>query len=76
MRLEDWVNREGRGAISRLVRATGFAYTTVFRAYRGRTNLNGHTAAAISEATGGEVTVNELLGIAASGHDSSPPSAP
>jgi len=75
MRLHDWIEREGPGALSRLMRATGLAYSTVTYIARGRKCPRYETAKRISEATGGEVSIPELCDPDA-GHDSMPPGAP
>lgn len=60
MYLSEYVTREGRGALSRIQRETGLAYTTVFRAARGRAIKKYEVARRISAATGGAVSVEEL----------------
>jgi hypothetical protein len=62
MQFAKWIKREGRGALARVARHTGLAYTTVDAWYRDRIkNRTGRTAQLISDATGGEVTLVELL---------------
>jgi hypothetical protein len=57
--LDEWVKRKGRGELSRLMRATGLAYTTILDARReGVVGID--TAQRISDATDGAVTVDEL----------------
>lgn len=58
--MSEWVAREGSGAISRLSRETGLAYTTVFEAAHGRRAVRYETAKRISEATDGVVTIEEI----------------
>lgn len=58
MLLAEYVAREGRGTLARLQRATGLAYTTVFRALKRPPTYE--TALKLSAATGGAVTVDEL----------------
>jgi hypothetical protein len=65
MTLADWVKKQGRGAISRLMRETGLAYTTILAARDQRWTARGDTARKISEATGGAVSIAELCGAAA-----------
>lgn len=60
MQLSQWVKREGRGAITRICRESGVAYSTIYTAYRGQRIGRYATARAISDATGGEVTVDDL----------------
>jgi len=60
MRLADWIEREGRGAISRLVRETGCAASTFHTHINGKPIAEYQTAKRISEATGGEVSIEEL----------------
>lgn len=66
MNLRTWVEQEGKGALSRLQRATGLAYTTVLRVHEGRGG-NSRTLLKIQEATGGKVTVAEMMPEAATG---------
>jgi DNA-binding transcriptional regulator YdaS (Cro superfamily) len=60
MHLDKWVQQEGYGSLSWLARRTGLAYGTVFAAYRRTTRVTYQTAALISKATRGEVTIDEL----------------
>ncbi len=60
MQLSHWIKREGRGAITRICRESGVAYSTIYTAYRGQRIGRYATAKAISDATGGEVTVEDL----------------
>lgn len=60
MHLDRWIRLEGYGSLSRLARATGLAYGTVFSAYRRTTRLTYASAALIQRATKGQVTVDEL----------------
>lgn len=60
MKLKEWVERRGRGAISLLQRRTGLAYTTVFYAVRnGPKRVD--TAAKLARATDGEVSVDDMI---------------
>lgn len=59
MDLRTWAEKRGRGALSEIQGKTGIAYSTIHRAFRGRP-VQYSTAAAISLATGGEVTIAEL----------------
>ena len=60
MRLADWIQERGRGAMAALSRDSGLSYLTVFRASRGRAIKTYATAKALSVATGGVVSVEEL----------------
>lgn len=60
MLLRDWAKREGYGSLTRIFRNSGVAYSTVYNAYLGKRVGRYATAKAISDATGGEVTVDEL----------------
>ncbi len=60
MQLSDWIAREGRGSVTRLMRETGLAYTTIHYAARGEAISQYDTAKRISVATGGEVSIKEL----------------
>ena len=58
MQLAEYVAREGRGTLAKLQRATGLAYTTVFRALKRPPTYE--TAQKLSLATGGSVSIDEL----------------
>lgn len=60
MHLDAWIREQGYGALSRLTRVTGLAYGTVWGACRRRTRITYASAALISKATRGAVTVDEL----------------
>jgi hypothetical protein len=60
MTLAEYVEREGRGALSRLVERSGLSYPTVMKAAHGEPVGLYATAKAISEATGGEVSIESL----------------
>lgn len=60
--MSEWVQRRGRGAITHIFRASGVAYSTVYAAAKGQRIKRYDTARAISDATGGEVTVEDLCG--------------
>jgi hypothetical protein len=60
MLLAEWCAREGRGAIHRLSLETRLAYTTVYKAAKGKPTKQ-KTAERIHEATGGEVSIESLL---------------
>lgn len=60
MKLKKWLEREGSGALSRVSRDTGLAYTTVFDVAHGRRSARYATAKLISAATGGEVSIAEI----------------
>lgn len=59
MRLADWCAARGRGEVKRLSAVTGLSYTTLWRGLR--RPVQGKTAEKISAATGGEVTIAELV---------------
>jgi len=59
MDLKTWAEKRGRGALSEIQGKTGYAYSTIHRAFRGLP-VTYPTAAGISLATGGEVTIPEL----------------
>ena len=61
MFLSDWVSREGRGAITKLMRDTGLAYSTVHAIVAGDAIARRGTAKLIHEATGGQVSEEDLL---------------
>lgn len=60
MTLKEWVAKQGRGALTRIQESTGLAYSTVLHAVGGNP-IEYATAKKISAATGGEVTVADLL---------------
>lgn len=59
MTLQEWVAKKGRGEISRLMRVTGLAYTTVLNIAHGA-RCKYETGKSISDATGGAVSIAEL----------------
>lgn len=61
MKLSDWVAREGAGAKTRLQKATGKTFATISRIVRGKCVPEWETATAISAATGGECSAEEIL---------------
>lgn len=61
MRLTEWFQREGEGATTRLHKATGKTFAAIARIRDGESVPDAETAFAIEEATGGEVSVRELL---------------
>lgn len=61
MRLDQWIKREGHGAKARLALATGLKFNTILYLAQGKHVPSGRTALLIESATGGEVTVRELL---------------
>lgn len=61
MRLAQWVKEQGYGEIARIAAVTGLRYGTVHKlATKPDRTARGSTAARISKATGGIVTVEEL----------------
>lgn len=62
MRLSTWVKAKGYGEISRLARETGLSYQAVHRLVSDpNRRATGKSAALLSKATGGEVTIEELV---------------
>jgi DNA-binding transcriptional regulator YdaS (Cro superfamily) len=60
MKLSDWVEREGPGAMTKLTQRSGLAYSTVHRVVHDCSRATTKAARALSEATGGEVTIAEI----------------
>lgn len=60
MTLLEWIEARGRGEVSRLMRVTGLAYTTILYARSGDKRVGYDTAKAISRATDGAVSIAEL----------------
>ena len=60
MTLNEWVKREGAGAISRLTRESGLAYTTVFDAVHELRAIRYSTAKRLSSCTSGDVSAEEI----------------
>lgn len=60
MRFPEWVQTQERGALKRIERQTGVGYTTLMRLNSGDTIARYDVAKRISEATGGEVTIDDL----------------
>ena len=58
--LSEWIDSKGRGEVSRLTRVTGLAYTTIMYARDGRKRVGYETAKAISDATGGKVSIADI----------------
>lgn len=61
MRLDQWVKREGYGAKARLALKTGLGFNVILYLVAGTRVASGRTALLIEAATGGEVTVRELI---------------
>ena len=59
MRLKEWVDKQPRGVMTRLMVETGLAYTTVLRAVNGKA-VSAATARTLSAATGGEVSAASI----------------
>ena len=62
MLLREYLDTKARGEISRLVRATGCAGSTIHDVLNGKPIARYETAKRISDATGGAVTVESLCG--------------
>lgn len=62
MELHEWIEREGRGAMTELHHRTRLAVGTLMAAVKDGAKTR-RVAESISEATGGEVSVATLLGI-------------
>lgn len=60
MRFSDWLKAQPRGTLKSIERGTGVGYTTLQKARRGRPLFRYDVAKAISDWTGGEVTIKEL----------------
>ena len=60
MTLAEYIEKDGYGSITRIMRDSGCAYMTVWRAVRGLGAVRLATAKAISQATRGEVSIAEL----------------
>jgi len=60
MQLHKWIKTQGRGALADLSRETGLAYQTVHAIYARKRPAHPKSALAISKATGGLVTFEEL----------------
>jgi len=61
MRLATWWALRGRGGLAWLVEESGISYNTLHAIARGVRRPTADTAAAIQAATGGAVTITELL---------------
>lgn len=61
MTLEDYCAINGRGTMKRIAERSGVSYTMVRLAARGLRIVQADTALAISKATDGEVSIEELL---------------
>lgn len=59
MTLPEWIQEQGRGAITRLHMTTGISYSTVHGAARGK-RVTYDIAVKLSEATGSKVSVASL----------------
>lgn len=70
MRLSDWIEQEGRGALTRLAERSGVCYPTVHAIYAGTQTPLYATAVKISAATNNAVTVDELCSPAPRGSQS------
>lgn len=68
MDLQSWLNKEGRGARSRLQRESGLGWTTIYDLIAGRYLLERFDKAeALHRATRGEVPLSSIWGPAARG---------
>jgi hypothetical protein len=61
MNFPEWIKREGKGALSRVMYDSRVSYMTVLRARDGH-RVKIDIARKLSRATGGEVSVAELVG--------------
>ncbi len=60
MRFAEWIDDQPVGTLKQLERALGVGYTTLSRIKRG-IRVGGRVAKLVSEATGGLVTVEEIV---------------
>lgn len=65
MKLAKYVEREGRGSIQRISRESEVSYQTVWHAKNGQPIARYDIAKAISDATKGEVSVEDLCEVEA-----------
>lgn len=63
MTLSEWCEKEGRGALTRLTKATGLTFAAVSRVVKGTAQARADTAKKLSDATGGAVSAASILGI-------------
>jgi hypothetical protein len=63
MTLAEWVEREGRGAITTLHQRSRVSVSRIREVLAGKPLRHVPTARKLSEATGGEVTIQTLLGL-------------
>lgn len=63
MTLGEYVKKHGKGAKKALAKATGLRWQTVHEIAEGRTIPRIPTAMKIQEATSGEVTIFDMLGL-------------
>lgn len=61
--LARWVRNNGKGATARIARHAGLSWPSVADVVKGRATPRVETARLISAATGGAVTVAEILGL-------------
>lgn len=61
MTLNEWLDREGRGAMAWLARETGLTYMTIHNLMAGRARASSRSAIAIWQATKEEVDLLSLL---------------
>lgn len=62
--LQAYLDEQPRGTKARLARETGLAYSTIHWLAAGRTKAKAETAKLIANATGGELTAAQILGVA------------
>lgn len=60
MRFEKWIKKQPRGTLKAIERSAGISYTTLLKLRRGERMDSYGLATRISEATGGDVTVEDL----------------
>lgn len=61
MRLADWLKWQGYGARAKLARDTGLTWESIQKIARGKQTPGAANAVKIQDATGGDVTVAELV---------------
>jgi transcriptional regulator with XRE-family HTH domain len=60
MTFDDWAKKQPHGTLKRLERELGVGYSTLMRLRRGEHIARYDVAKKISDATGGEVSVDEI----------------
>jgi len=62
--LQAYLDEQPRGTKARLARETGLAYSTIHWLASGRTTAKPKTARLIADASGGQLTAAQILGVA------------